>query len=179
VCVIINDTSKKISNENNPNINPHNLERGANHRAEGETKSAVATREKVHITAAKWQTIKAAVNHGAVIPPDSRREVLMGTSTPCISKKRLLQEKSKIKRMRESASAASWLWREKRSNASHANGGRHHRPEPHEDNLEQGRRGNHAQNLDLSFLSVNERRNIVPKTPEAALVVTQAYLLTT
>jgi hypothetical protein len=34
-------------------------------------------------------------------------------------------------------------------------------------------------NLDLSFLSVDERGNIIPKTPEAALVAAQAYLFTT
>jgi hypothetical protein len=35
------------------------------------------------------------------------------------------------------------------------------------------------QSLDSSFLSVNEIGNIMPKTPEAALVAAQAYLLTT
>jgi hypothetical protein len=35
------------------------------------------------------------------------------------------------------------------------------------------------QNLDSSFLLVDERGNIMPKTPEAALVAAQAYLLTT
>jgi hypothetical protein len=38
---------------------------------------------------------------------------------------------------------------------------------------------NHMQNLDSSFLSIDERGNIIPKTPEAALVAAQAYLLTT
>jgi hypothetical protein len=33
--------------------------------------------------------------------------------------------------------------------------------------------------IDSSFLSVDERGNIVPKTPEVALVAAQAYLLTT
>jgi hypothetical protein len=36
-----------------------------------------------------------------------------------------------------------------------------------------------ARNLESSFLSVDERGNIIPKTPEAALVVVQAYLFTT
>jgi hypothetical protein len=35
------------------------------------------------------------------------------------------------------------------------------------------------QNLDSSFLSIDERGNIIPKTLETALVVAQAYLLTT
>jgi hypothetical protein len=38
----------------------------------------VADREKVYLLAEEWWMIKAAVNHGAAIPEDSRREVLMG-----------------------------------------------------------------------------------------------------
>jgi hypothetical protein len=59
VYVIINDTSEEVDNENNPVINSHNLERGANHRENGETDSAVAGREKVHLSAEEWQMIKA------------------------------------------------------------------------------------------------------------------------
>jgi hypothetical protein len=73
MCVIITDTSEEVNNENNPVINPHNLERGANHRADGETESAVAGREKVYLSGEEWRMIKAAVNHGTTIPADSRR----------------------------------------------------------------------------------------------------------
>jgi hypothetical protein len=78
VYVIINDTSKEFNMENNPIINPQNPAREANHKAEGETESAIMTREKVCLSAAEWQMIKAAVNHGVVIPANSTREVLMG-----------------------------------------------------------------------------------------------------
>jgi hypothetical protein len=47
------------------------------------------------------------------------------------------------------------------------------------DTLEQDDRRNLVQNLESSFLSVDERENIMPKTPEAALIAAQAYLLTT
>jgi hypothetical protein len=47
------------------------------------------------------------------------------------------------------------------------------------DTLEQDDRRNLVQNLESSFLSVDEQENIMPKTPEAALVAAQAYLLTT
>jgi hypothetical protein len=40
-------------------------------------------------------------------------------------------------------------------------------------------RQNLSKNLDSSFLSVNEQGNIIPKTPEAALVAAQTYLYTT
>jgi hypothetical protein len=52
--VIINDTSKEFDAKNNLVINPQNIERGANHRVEGETDPAIATREKVHLSAAEW-----------------------------------------------------------------------------------------------------------------------------
>jgi hypothetical protein len=45
--------------------------------------------------------------------------------------------------------------------------------------MEQENRGTRVQNLESSFLSIYERGNTVPKTPEAALVAAQAYLLTT
>jgi hypothetical protein len=46
------------------------------------------------------------------------------------------------------------------------------------DNLKYADRRNLSRNLDSSFLSVDERGNIRPKTPEAALVAAQAYLFT-
>jgi hypothetical protein len=38
---------------------------------------------------------------------------------------------------------------------------------------------NISRNLDSSFLSIDEQGNIIPKTPEAALVAAQTYLYTT
>jgi hypothetical protein len=43
--VIISDTSEELDNKNNAVINPRKLERGANHRSEGE----IVPREKVHL----------------------------------------------------------------------------------------------------------------------------------
>jgi hypothetical protein len=39
--------------------------------------SNVASREKVHLSAAEWQMIKKTINHGEVILANSMREVLM------------------------------------------------------------------------------------------------------
>jgi hypothetical protein len=49
MCVVISDTSEEVDNKNNPVINPHNLKRGANHKADGETESTVAGREKIYL----------------------------------------------------------------------------------------------------------------------------------
>jgi hypothetical protein len=78
IYVIMNNTSEEFDVENNPIINPQNPARGAHHRAEGETKSAVEAREKIRLSAEEWQMIKVALNHSAVIPANSAQEVLIG-----------------------------------------------------------------------------------------------------
>jgi hypothetical protein len=47
------------------------------------------------------------------------------------------------------------------------------------ENLEHSERQSLSKNLDSSFQSVDEQGNIIPKTPEAALVAAQTYLYTT
>jgi hypothetical protein len=122
---IISNTSEEFdNNNNNPDIKPQNIQRGANHMAEGETEATITAREKVHLTAAEWGTIKAVVNHGVVIPPNSTREVLIGYQYALHQqRKRMLQEKREIQRRCESISAASKILRDERSNASYTNGG--------------------------------------------------------
>jgi hypothetical protein len=68
---------------------------------------------------------------------------------------------------------------EARSNVSHTNSRRHNKHGSRVENLEHSDRRNLSRNLDSSFLSVDEQGNIMPKTPEAALVVPQTYLYTT
>jgi hypothetical protein len=73
-------------------------------------------------------------------------------------------------------SAASKAFHAARNNVSHTNIGRHNRHGSRVNNLEHTDMRNLSRNLDSSSLSVNERGNIIPKTPEAALVVAQAYI---
>jgi hypothetical protein len=86
--------------------------------------------------------------------------------------KQLEKERSEIRRRRESVSAASKAIHEARSNVSHTNNGRHKRHGSQVDNLEYSNRRNLSRNLDSSFLSIDERGNMMPKIPEAALVAT-------
>jgi hypothetical protein len=121
--------------------------------------------------------IKEAVNHGATIPADSRREVLMGYQYALHQqKKQFLRERSEIRRRHESASATSRILREERRNTSHTSGGQ--RNEPSRGEAERQNKENHTLDLDSSFLLVDEIGNIVPKTPAADLVAAQVYLLT-
>jgi hypothetical protein len=76
-------------------------------------------------------------------------------------------------------SAPSKAFHEARSNASHTNIGRHNRHGSRVNNLEHADRRNLLRNVGSSSLSVDERGNIMPKTPEAALIGAQTYLYTT
>jgi hypothetical protein len=47
VLAIVGDNSEEFDENNNPVLNPANIDRGANHLAEGQTAESLATREKV------------------------------------------------------------------------------------------------------------------------------------
>jgi hypothetical protein len=51
VLAIIEDNSEELDKNNNPVLNPTNVNRGANHLAEGETVDPLASREKVRLSA--------------------------------------------------------------------------------------------------------------------------------
>jgi hypothetical protein len=91
----------------------------------------------------------------------------------------LANERIEIQKRRDSAIAASNAARRARSDASYTNSKRHHRHGSRFENLEYSERQSLSKNLDSSFLSVDEQGNIIPKTPEPALVAAQAYLHTT
>jgi hypothetical protein len=44
-------------------LNPANINRGANHLAEGETVDSLTTREKVRLSVNEWRIIKTDVEH--------------------------------------------------------------------------------------------------------------------
>jgi hypothetical protein len=111
---------------------------------------------------------------------DASKEVLQGYHYALHRQAReLANERSEIRKMRESVSAASKAMHKARSNASHTNSRRHNRHHSRVKNLKHSDRRNLSRNLDSSFLSVDEQGNIMPKTPEAALVAERAYLYTT
>jgi hypothetical protein len=179
VLAIIGDNSEELDKNNNPVLNPANVNRGANYLAEGETTDSLATREKVRLSVDEWRIIKIAVEHGTSIPTNARKNMLLGYHYALRQQsKQLAKERIEIKKRRDSAIAASEAYHKARSNASYTNSRRHHRHGSRFENLEYSEKQSLSKNLDLSFLSVDEQGNITPKTPEAALVAAQAYLHT-
>jgi hypothetical protein len=93
--------------------------------------------------------------------------------------KQLARERSELQKRKDSAIIASAAFHKARSDASYMNSKRHRQHGSRIENLEYSERRSLSKNLDSSFLSVDEQGNIIPKTPEAALVAAQTYLYTT
>jgi hypothetical protein len=179
VLAITEDNSEELDDNNNPVLNPANINRGANHLAEGETADSLTTREKVRLSVDEWRIIKTAVEHGTPIPTNSSKNMFLGYHYVLRQQaKQLAKERIEIQKRKDSAIAASDAARRARSDMSYTNR-RHHRHGSRYENLEYSDRQSISKNLDSSFISVDGQGNIIPKTPEAALVAAQAYLYTT
>jgi hypothetical protein len=177
---IVGDNSEEFDDKNNPVLNPTNITRGANHLAEDDTADSLANRAKVRLSAEEWNTIKAAIEHGVAIPKNASKNVLLGYHYALRKQSRqLAKERSKIQKRKDSTIIASGAFHVARNNASHTDSRRHRRHRSRIENLEHSDRRNLSRNLDSSFLSVDEQGNIIPKTPEAALMAAQTYLYTT
>jgi hypothetical protein len=120
------------------------------------------------------------MEHGTSIPTNASKNMLLGYHYALRQQsKQLAKERIEIQKRRDSAIAASEAYHKARSDASYTNSKRHRRHGSRFENLEYSERQSLSKNLDSSFLSVDEQGNIIPKTPEAALVAAQAYLHTT
>jgi hypothetical protein len=111
------------------------------------------------------------VEHGVPIPTDASKNMLLGYYYALRQQsKQLAKERSEIQKRKNSAIAASTTFHKACSDASYTNSRRHHRHGPRLENLEYSERQSLSKNPNSSFLSVDEQGNIIPKTPEAALV---------
>jgi hypothetical protein len=180
VLAIIGDNSEELDENNNPVLNPANINRGANYLAEGEIADSLANREKVRLSVNEWRTIKTAVEHYTPIPTNASKNMLLGYDyTLRQQSKQLAKERIEIQKRRDSAIAASEAYHKAHSDSSYTNTKRHRQHGSRFENLEYSERQSLSKNLDSSFLSVDEQGNIIPKTPKAAIVAAQAYLHTT
>jgi hypothetical protein len=78
VLTIVGDNSEEFNKNNNSVLNPANINRGANHLAEGETADSLVSREKIQLSAEEWKIIKIAVEHSVPIPTDASKNMLLG-----------------------------------------------------------------------------------------------------
>jgi hypothetical protein len=99
VLAIVGDNSKEFDENNNPVLNPANVNRGANHLAEGETTDSLASREKVRLSVEEWKIIKTAVEHSVPIPTDASKNMILGYHYALRQQsKQLARERSEIQK---------------------------------------------------------------------------------
>jgi hypothetical protein len=108
VLVITGDNLEEFDENNNPVLNPTNIDRGANHLAEGQTADSLTNREKIRLSADEWRAIRTAVDHDMPIPQNSSKDMLLGYHYALRRQaKQLAKEKIEIQKRKDSAIVAS------------------------------------------------------------------------
>jgi hypothetical protein len=108
VLAIIGDNSEEFDENNNPVLNPANIDRGANHLAEGQTVESLTAKEKIRLSVDEWRIIREAVEHDTPIPSNSCKDMLLGYHYALRQQaKELAKEKIEIQQRKESAIAVS------------------------------------------------------------------------
>jgi hypothetical protein len=124
VLAITGDNSEELEENNNLVLNPANINREANHLAEGETADSLPTRENVRLSVDEWRIIKTAVEHGTPIPTNSSKNMLLGYHYALRQQaNQLAKERIEIQKRKDSAIAASDAACRARSDASYTNKG--------------------------------------------------------
>jgi hypothetical protein len=133
---------------------------------------------KIHVSTREWRIIMSAINHGTEVPVDSRKEVLMGYQYALHQRrKKLREEKDMFMRSQDNNSASSGGYWDEYSDASESSIERRRDPKHCRRTTARTREESHTKNV--SEHQSDEEEDFVQETPEAALVVAQAYLLTT
>jgi hypothetical protein len=78
VLAIVGDNSEEFNKNNNPVLNPANIDRGANHLAEGQTAESLIAREKIRLSVDEWRIIREAIELGMPIASNSSKDMLLG-----------------------------------------------------------------------------------------------------
>jgi hypothetical protein len=169
VCVIITEAAEDDDVADNTIVNTQINNPRSNSRKE---------KEKIYVSTGDWRVIMSAINHGTEVPMDSRREVLMGYQYALHQhRKRLREEKSELRRSRENNSASSRSYQHERSEMSGSSEERHREQKHSRRRTAQPRKKDHARSISAPLSE--EEEDFIQETPEAPLVATQAYLLTT
>jgi hypothetical protein len=168
LCVIVTEAAEEDNHEGNEEVDLQ-VNKVRSNSKKG--------KEKIHVSTGEWRIITSAINHGTEVPADSRREVLMGYQYALHQhKKKLREERDMFMRSRDNNSTSSGGYWDEYRDASECSMERYRDPKHNRRTTAQIREESYAKSL--SEQQSEEEEDFVQETPEAALVVAQAYLLT-
>jgi hypothetical protein len=169
LCVIITEAAEENGHTDNAEIDTQVDKSRSNGKKE---------KEKIHVSNGEWRIIMSAINHGTEVPTNSRREVLMGYQYALHQhRKKLREEKDELRRSQENYSMSSGACWDEYSDESESSRERHRDPKHSRRTTAWAREESRVKHVS-EHPSDNEE-DFAQETPEAALVVAQAYLLTT
>jgi hypothetical protein len=169
LCIIITEAAEENDHSDNIEIDAQVNKSRSNGKND---------KEKIRVSTGEWRIIISAINHGTEVPANSRREVLMGYQYALHQhKKKLREEKDEFRRSQENNSVSSGAYWDEYSDASESTKERHKEPKHTRRTTTWAKEESRIRSI--SAHPSDDEKDFVQKTPEAALVTTQAYLLTT
>jgi hypothetical protein len=170
------ETSENFDEAGNPYVDPADLTRGL-----GTKYIGPGTREMVRFPQEVWDRVARAINGTEPMTVTATPEELQAYQYRLARTRRELEkQKIELDRRQEEASASSRR-RAELSRHSGTSGDSHRearrRARSRLQNIPEAERETLIQNLDMSFMSIDTRGNIIPKTPEAGYMATQAFIL--
>ncbi|KAK1677859.1 hypothetical protein QYE76_038707 [Lolium multiflorum] len=170
------ETSEAFDDLGNPYVDPSDLRRGLGNKYVGPT-----PRMRVQLPQAAWDRAAKAMDGSEPIATTATVEELQAYQYRLARAGRELEKQTADLNRRKEAASASSRRREDLSRHSGTSGDSHrearNRARSRLQNIPEAERENLVQNLDMSFMSIDTRGNIIPKTPEAGYMATQAFIL--
>jgi hypothetical protein len=169
LCIIITEAAEENNHEGNKEVDMQVDKPRGNIKKE---------KEKIHVSTGEWRIIMSAINHGMEVPAHSRREVLMGYQYALYQRrKKLWEERDMFMRSRDNNSTSSGGYWDEYIDALESSMERHRDSKHSRRTTTRTREESYMKSI--SAHPSDEEEDFVQKTPEAALVAAQVYLLTT
>ncbi|KAK1681565.1 hypothetical protein QYE76_042413 [Lolium multiflorum] len=169
-------TSEAFDELGNPYVDPADLRHGLGTKYPGSS-----TRARVQLPQEAWDRAAKAMDGSEPMTTTATVQELQAYQYRLARVSRELEKQTASLNRRKEAASASSRRRADLSRQSRTSGDSHRearrRAMSRLQNIPEAERGNIIQNLDMSFMSIDERGNIIPKTPEAGYMATQAYIL--
>jgi hypothetical protein len=133
-------------------------------------------KEKVHVLAGEWRIIMSAINHGTEVTEGSRREVLMGYQYALHQHRKKLREERNMFFQDNNSMSREEYWDDYSEDSEYSRE-RRRDPKHNRGAIAQSREERYSKSITPQL--EEEEEDFMQETPEAALIVAQAYLLTT